>query len=164
MQTTFGQTDALALAVVAWLNTNAATFAVPVSAERRFRRKSDLTDIPKFNESVSVDVFPDSEAIHRESMSTFTSHYAIHVYMQQHVAGAPDVEAQCALLAQTHSEIMQGLRSYPFALANAVHPVNFNQLVFVDSKSADKGLYDLAALEQENKFQSDTILIFKAAV
>lgn len=162
-QTTFGQTDALALAVVAWLNANAATFSMPMTAERRFRLIRELPDIPAFDQAASVDVFPDSEQSQRQGISTaFASSYAVHVFIQQQVAGAPDEDAQCALLTQLRSEIVEGLKLRMFQLANAVHAV---QNVFLDQlKSADSGLYNLARLLELHVYESDTILVFKAAV
>jgi hypothetical protein len=161
-QTVFGQTDALALAVSDWINANSATFCLPVAAERRFRLVSDLPSIPTTSESVSVDVFPDIEVGERQGISTaFHSEYAIHIYIQQQTG--TDEESQCAILTQLRSEIIEGLKTRAFDLTNAVHPVS---RVFLNHiKNADKeGLYSLSRLIEFHVFESDTILIFKAAV
>ena len=164
VQKVFGQTDALALAIVDWLTANSGTFVLPVAAERRFALIDDLPSIPVYNAPASVDVFPDIEVSQRQGISTaFSSEYAVHIYIQQQVGGAADEEAQCALLAQLRSQIVESLKLRAFQLTNAVHPVPNVFLAHV--KSADKaGLYNLARLLELHVFESDTILIFKAAV
>jgi hypothetical protein len=162
-QTTFGQTDALALEVVAWLNDNAHEFCLPIVAERRFRLISELGEIPAASASASVDVFPDVDTSERLGVApAFTSSYTIHVFIQQQVGGNPGPEAQCTLLTQLRSQIIEGLKPLMFSLVNAVHPT---QRVFLThARSADKGLYNLARLLELNVYESDTILTFKAAV
>jgi hypothetical protein len=163
-QTVFGQSDALALALVALIGAKAGTLVLPVTAERRFSRKDDLPDIPTFADPVSIDVFPDVEVTERFGMHSFTSQYAVHLYIQQQVSGALDPEAQCALLCQLRSQIIEGLKAYgPLPVTNAVVAFPGAGAVLVHAKSADKGLYDLGRLESEHVFESDTILLFKAA-
>lgn len=163
--TTFGQTDALALAVVTWLNQNSATFCVPIAAERRFRLSTELDDIPTAAESASVDVFPDIENSERQGMSkAFSSSYVIHIYIQQQVTGATGEtdEQRCELLARLRSEIIEALKLRLFTLSNAVHPVP--NVFLAEVKNGDKGLYGLPRLMQLNVFESDTILVFRASV
>jgi hypothetical protein len=123
-----------------------------------------LTDIPAYNEPASVDVFPDIEMGHRHDRiaPVFDSEYAIHIFIQQKVEGAASEEDQCGLLAQLRSEITEGIKMRVFSLENAVHKVD--GLVLLEIKNADKsGLYNLAKLMDLHVFESDTILIFKAA-
>jgi hypothetical protein len=160
---TCGQTDALALAVVAWLNDNADDFCVPIAAERRFRLISELEEIPASNTFASVDVFPDSETDERRGIApVFIASYAIHIFIQQQVGGTPGPEDQCALLTQLRSQILEGIKPLKFNISNAVHPAQ--NLILAQAKSADKGLYNLARLLELNVYESDTILVFKAAV
>ena len=164
-QTVFGQTDALALDVAAWVTNHAADFCLPVAAERRFVRQDELKDIPQASMPVSVDVFPASEHGKRQGASVaFAGEYAFHLYLQQQVAGSPDEEeSRCGLLAQLRSQIIEGLKRTQFNLTTAVHPVQ--SVIMIEFKSADaKGLYDLERLLQQHVFESDTILIFKAGV
>jgi hypothetical protein len=162
-QTTFGQTDALALAVVSWLSQNAASFCVPIAAERRFLLMSKLEDIPPATSPASVDVFPDVETSDRLGIApAFTSQYSIHIFIQQQVGGSPGPETQCALLTQLRSQILAGLKPLMFSLTDAVQPVR--NVFLTQARSADKGLYNLARLLELNVYESDTILTFKAAV
>jgi hypothetical protein len=164
-QTTFGQTDSLALAIVAWLNGLANSFCIPFAAERRFRIHDDLPNIPTVSDPASVDIFPDAEASHRQGLaSIFDSEYAVHILIQQQVgADDADIEARCAILAQLRSEIVENMKKRMFNLTDAVHPVN--RVFLSEIKSADKdGLYSHSRLLQFNVFWSDTILIFKASV
>ena len=170
-QTQFGQTDALALAVAAFLNTTSASgsFCAPLAAERRFAIVTDLAAIPGFDTPASVDVVPDIENTDRTGLTTWTSDYAIHFFIQQRTDGT-DEEALCALLCQLRSQIIEALKGQQFTLPNAVHPVTLGGLVMMHTKSADRrtgnlpGLYDLSRLLQAHVFESDTIVIFKAAV
>jgi hypothetical protein len=175
-QTTFGQTDALALAVVAWLsagmfatidNPEQRAFCMPIAAERRFALIDNLTDIPGYLDKVSVDVFPDIETSNRQGISNaFISQYGVHIFIQQQLTGASDEEAQCSLLTQLRSEIIEGIKLRAFDLTNAVHQTT--KLIAVEIQNVDrgfrgKGLYSLDRLLQQHVYESDTILIFKAA-
>jgi hypothetical protein len=166
-QTTFGQTDALALALVEWLETNAATFCLDITAQRRFRLIDELAALPDVDSPVQVDVFPDIEISDRQGISTaFASHYTVHLYIQQRLTSAPDgdEDVQCALLTQLRSQIIEGIKLRQFKLTNAVH-VPLQDLFLVQVKNVDqKGLYDLARLLGQHVFASDTILVFRAAV
>ena len=168
MPPVFGQTDALALAVAAFLNSMAPSFCTPIAAERRFALVTDLSLIPASNSPASIDVFPDIENTERKGLSTFTSDYAIHVYLQQRTDGT-DEEALCGLLTQLRSQIIEALKTARLALPAAVHPVGAGGLVMTHAKSADRspgnpaGLYNLARLLDAHVFESDTIVIFKAA-
>lgn len=173
-----GQVDALALAVVAWLNSGVftvmgnptpQTFCLPISAERRFTLIDDLTGIPAYDQPVSVDVFPDIETSRRSEKSiapVFISEYVIHVFIQQQLSGS-DEEAQCALLVQLRSQIIEGLKVWYTKLPDAVHPVTSNvfpiEIMNMDRGFRGKGLYSMDRLLQQHVFESDTILIFKAA-
>ncbi len=160
---TFGQTDALARAVVEWLNNHVMDFCTPIAAQRRFRLIDDLTALPDHESPAAVDVFPGGETGDREGISTaFASSYAIHIVIQQQLSGASDKEAQCAQLAQLRSEIIEGLKLRAFDLtATAVHPVK--NVFLAQIRSSDKGLYNLSKLMELHVFESDTILVFKAA-
>ena len=168
MQTTFGQTDALALAVAAYLNTRSDSFCTNVSAERRFALVTDIALIPAFDAPASVDVFPDIENTERTGFTTFKSDYAIHIFIQRRTDGT-DEEAACALLAQLRSEILESLKNLRLAIPNAVHTLAAGSMVMSHAKSADRspgnpaGLYNLARLLDAHVFESDTIVIFKAA-
>jgi hypothetical protein len=167
-QTTFGQTDSLALAVVAFLNGMAASFCLPMSAERRFALVTDLSLIPAYDAPVSIDVFPDIENTERHGQSTFTSDYAVHIFIQQRTDGT-DEEAACALLTLLRSQIIEALKPQHLALANAIHPLAAGSVVMTHARSADRspgnpaGLYNLYRLLEAHVFESDTIVIFKAA-
>jgi len=167
-QTVFGQTDALALAVVNWLTDNAVTFSLPIAAERRFALVTDLALIPDNTQPVSVDVFPDIEDTERQGMHTFTSSYAVHIFIQQRTDGT-DEEAACALLALLRGQIIESLKNARLSIPSAVHPLAAGSLVMTHAKSADRapgnpaGLYSLARLLQAHVFESDTIVIFKPA-
>jgi hypothetical protein len=160
----YGQTDALAVAVAAWINANPAKFCLAVAAERRFAMLSEKKDIPQSGDPASVDVFPDTEAAQRQGASTaFASEYAIHLYLQQQLGGPVDREDQCAQLTRLRSELIEGLKSRMFDLTNAVHPVN--RVFLAHLRSADKvGLYSLARMMEVGVYESDTILVFKASV
>jgi len=167
-QTTFGQTDSLALAVVAFLNSMSASFCMPMSAERRFAIVTDLKFIPPYDAPSSIDVFPDIENTERHGQSTFMSDYAVHIFIQQRTDGT-DEEAACALLTLLRSQIIESLKNQWLVLANAVHPLAAGSVVMMHAKSADRspgnpaGLYNLPRLLEAHVYESDTILIFKAA-
>ena len=170
-QTTFGQTDSLALVVASFLNTLNATpgsFCTPLAADRRFALVTDLALIPAWGSPASVDVFPDIENTERTGLTTFKSDYAIHIFIQQQTSGT-DEEAACALLTQLRSQIIEALKPVRLALPNAVHPLAAGSLVLTHAKSADRspgnpaGLYNLSRLLDAHVYESDTILIFKAA-
>lgn len=171
VQSSYGQTDALALAVVEWLGTlDQDKMAVGFEAERRFRLINQLPEIPAWDEPASIDVFPDAEMGERQGMSTaFSSSYAIHIFIQQRLATVPDdgsqgfpsEDEQCALLTLLRSQIIEAIKKLAFDLTDAAHPVD---KVFLQSiKSADKGLYNLQRLLEFHVYESDTLLIFKAA-
>ncbi len=167
-QTTFGQTDSLALAVVAWLNDAARAFVVPIFAERRFARKTELKDIPIAGEPVSVDVFIGHETGERSHDGTryslapvFSSTYGVNIFIQQRVGGMDDPEAQVSILVLLRGQIIDQLRQTRFNLTNSVRPIN--GAVCVSHQNGDKGPYNLERLEGDNTFESDTIFVFKAA-
>lgn len=158
-----GQTDALALAVVAWLTANASSFALQINPQRRFHLLGELSKIAPYGQPVNVDVFPDAEACERQGASTaFKSVYAIHLFIQQQISGAPDEDAQCQALTELRSQIIEALKLRMFDLTGAVHPVGRVFLSHV--KSADRGLYDLQRLMQDHVYASDTLLTFRASV
>jgi hypothetical protein len=169
-QTTFGQTDSLALAVVTWLQNNALMFCLPIKAQRRFVRIDESAALPDVGAPVQVDVFPDIEVGERQGITNaFASQYAVYLQIQQRltsvaIQGAAAEDEQCALLAQLRSQIIEGIKTRQFSLTNAVH-VPLQDLFLFHVKNADqKGLYDLARLLGQHVFASDTILVFRAAV
>ena len=170
-QTTFGQTDALALAVVTWLQNNALTFCLPIKAQRRFVRIDEAGALPDVGAPVQVDVFPDIEVGKRQGVSPkpYESQYAVYLQIQQRltsvaVQGAEAEDEQCALLMLLRSQIIEGIKTRQFILNNAVN-VPMQGLYLDQIKNADqKGLYDLARLLGQHVFASDTILVFRAAV
>jgi hypothetical protein len=166
-QMIFGQTDALALAVASWLNTNNGTFCLPVVGKRRFVLID--TQLPDIERPVQVDVFPDVEVSDRQGISTaFNSHYAVHLFIQQRLTRAGvgesvEEDEQCALLAELRSQIIEGIKKRMFQLTNAVTPVG-NVFLWQVKNADHRGLYDLGRLLEQHVFASDTILVFKAAV
>ena len=173
-QTVFGQTDALALTIVAWMaagawyyqgqSTNPQSFCIPITPQRRFARRDDLASLPNYQQPALVDVFPGLE--HGDSRGTstaFESQYAIRFCIQQQLTGAASEEDQCALLSQLRSQIVEGIKTQRFNLTNAVHPVS--NVFLHQIRNADRNdLYDQNILQNDHVFKSDTILIFKAAV
>jgi len=166
-QTKFGQTDALALAVVDFIN-ELTDLCTPVEAERRFALVSDVQSIPQYDSPASIDIFPDIEATNRTGANNFNSEYAIHLFIQRRTDGT-DEEAACAVLARLRSEIIEELKKSKLSIPNAVHPIAQHGIVFMNAKSADRmpgnpaGLYNLSRLMQSHVFESDTILIFKVS-
>jgi len=164
-QQIFGQTHALARAVADWIN-NSTGFCLSVEAETRFHLISELPKIPGVSDPVSVDVFPGGENSDRQGISTaFLSLYTVHVYLQQQLSGGMnEQEAQCALLVQLRSDILEGLKLRKFHLTNAVHPVSNVFLSEIKVVAGETLGYNLARLLQHNVFESDSILVFKASV
>ena len=171
-QTIFGQTDALALAVVNYLTVQqaAGVYMLAIAPARRFALIDTLADLPKYNEAASVSVVPSGESSERNGMShAFDSTCIVHLVMKQVVAGAAiGEEAQCAKLAAVRSQILDGLRTRALDLDNAVHPVKRVFIVGLKSAvhNAARGpeLYSLDDLMASHVFHSDTILTFRAAV
>lgn len=161
----YGQTDALAMAIVDRIST--LPLCMDVLAERRYRLLDLLPNIPKVGEPVSVGLYPDEERSERQGISTaFASLYAVHVYIQQQVSDAEDEEAQCALLTRLRSEIIEDLKLRAFSLDDAVHPVSgvfLWQIRNSHENGPARGLYNLARLMNDHVYESDTILIFKAS-
>jgi len=162
-QTIFGQTDALALSIAAWLNT--FPLSMPIKAQRRFVLIDTASALPDVNSPVQVDIFPDIEICDRQGISqAFASHYAVHLFIQQRLTSAANEDTQCALLTRLRSEIIEAMKPLSFAIPSAVH-VPKQGLYLVQVKNADqKGLYDLARLLGQHVYASDTILVFRAAV
>lgn len=166
-QVKFGQTDALALAIVDFIN-DLDGLCTPVEAERRFAVVSDLASIPEYDSPASIDIFPDIEVTNRTGINNFNSEYAVHLFIQRRTDGT-DEEAACALLAQVRSEIIEALKTSKLSVPNAVHPIARLGIVFLHAKSADRmpgnpaGLYNLSRLLQSHVFESDTILVFKVS-
>lgn len=168
----YGQTDALALAVVEWLTAFSNSFILPIAAERRFRLMDTLPNIPKYNEPVSVDIIPEIETSEKLGISTaFTSLYSIHLYIQQQVSGAQSEDGRCAMLTALRSQIIARLKALRqgFDLsATAVEPVS--KVFLKHYRSGDRGpfygggLFDLSRLLELHVYESDTILTFKASV
>jgi hypothetical protein len=147
--------------------TSTTNWCLPIAAERRFALKDDLPNIPKYNQPASVDVVPDIENSDRQGISTaFLSEYAIHIFIQQQLTGSNE-EAQCALLTQLRSQILESMKLAVFMLPSAVHPVLTPafpiKIMNVDRGFRGKGLYSLDRLLQAHVYESDTIVIFRAA-
>ena len=86
-QTIFGQTDALALSIVAWLNS--FPLSMSIKAQRRYVLIVTASALPDINSPVQVDIFPDIEICDRQGVSpAFASHYAVHLVIQQRLTGA----------------------------------------------------------------------------
>ena len=100
-QTVFGQTDALALSIAAWLNT--FPLSMPIKAQRRFVLVDTASALPDVNSPVQVDIFPDIEICDRQGVSpAFASHYAVHLFIQQRLTGAaPALSANVDILMFT---------------------------------------------------------------
>jgi len=163
-QTAYGQTVALADAIVVELN--AASLCLAVSAERKFARLLDLKDIPKIGESVRIDVFPGDELEDRTGLSgTFIDTYGVHFLIQQQVTDTTNggiSETQVSLLMQLRSQIIEMLCSRTISGSTAVHP--FSKAHIIAVRHGAEGVYDLAKLEGEKVFYSDSILTYKAPV
>ena len=161
-QTTFGQTTALAKAIVAVLT--AQNYVMEIAAGLRFERRTNLTDVPDMNSPAAVDVFPGVDMEERKGLSSgFVAKYGIHVIIQQQCGTA--VETQFPILMQLRSQIIETIKglAQPFCVNNAVHP--FGGAAATHVASGPAGGYDMAELEQiPGLFYSDTIFTFIAAV
>lgn len=166
MSGTYGQTDALAIAIAERI-TVCGTLSLPVTAQRRFRMLDPMTEIPAYDEPVSVFVAPGMERSDRAGISTaFESTYTVHIALQQQISGAADEEVQCERLMRLRSEILEDLRTRSFQLTDAVHPVTHAFVISVEnaSENGKVGLpYNLARLLNDHVFESDTILTLKAS-
>lgn len=170
VQTVFGQTTALADAIVAVLN--AGSFAVEISAARLFARKFALSSdgttdlvVPDADSAARVDIFPSIEEEDRSGggvTPVFEAKYAVHMLIQQKVGGGDAAEAQVALLMQARSEMIESLKSVGLTVSTAVKP--YRPAVMTAVRSANEGPYDLLRLERMGCFYSDTVLTWKAAV
>lgn len=162
----YGQTDALAIAVVERINT-CSTLSMQVSAQLRYRLLDPLVNIPGIESPVNVFIAPGSERSVRQGISTaFESTYTLHIAIQQLITGADNEETQCAALMRLRSEIVDDLRQRMFSLTDAVHPVN-NVFVVQAETAAEANrtslTYNLARLLNDHVFESDTIVTFKAS-
>lgn len=172
-QTTFGQTTALADAIVTTLNAAQAanTFCLPITAERRFLRKFYLkadgtwtASVPKIGEAVSIEVFAGDELEGRQGggrTPIFAATYGIHIVLTQHVGA--QTETQCPLLMLLRSQIVELLKPLGLAVTAALHPF-FPAVLDAVTHSKDDGPYDLNLLAAMNVFSSELILTYKAAV
>ena len=168
-QTIFGQSDALALKVVALLQarSDANLFCLTLTASRVFARQMDLDanaphPIPGIGSPVDVQVFPGHDQADRVGVSgQYDDIYGVHVLLQQQVGAGTAAETQCALLMQLRSQVLEFLMSQAITTTNAVH--NFtNSHVFAHRHGGKEGIYDLERLEQQHAFYSDVIFTYKA--
>ena len=160
-QTIFGQSDALALAVVDLLNDASAgkAFCLDLSASRVFARIMDLKAIPDSTSAVSVQVFPGHDQADRAGLSgPYDDTYGVHVVLQQRVGGV--VETQCPLLMQLRTQITEFLAATRIDCPAAVHPFK-NAHLFAHRTADNKGVYDLMRLEEFNAFYAEIVLTYK---
>ena len=164
-QTTFGQTDAAARAIVTSLTTGSATFCLGVSPVRLFARKLDLASIPEIGQAVMIQVVPGDDLSDRLSMNgLYDDTFGVHVLMLQRIADLTSggiSESQAALLMQLRSEIIEWLCARQLACPAAVHPFAGAQVISV--RHGKEGAYDLSRLETEAAlFYSDIIFTYRA--
>ena len=165
-QAVFGQTVALADALVTALNAQSASLALPILAVRTFARKLDLGDIPAIGEKVMLQIIPGEDLADRIAMNNlYDDTYGVHVLMLQRVSDAAlggISEAQVGCLMQLRSEIIEFLCGAMISCPAAVHP--FARARVTGVRHGAEGAYDLSRLESEAAlFYSDTILTYKAA-
>ena len=165
MSDKYGQSDALALAVVAALNAATDTFCLNVDAHRLFARKLDIADISAIGQPVTVEVFPGDELEDLVGLGgTFDDTYGCHVILLQNVADNTQTsgglnEDQMALLLRLRSEVIELLCAGSIDGLNAVHPFSGARVKAV--RHGKEGVYDLAHLESTNVFYSELILTYK---
>jgi hypothetical protein len=174
-QTIFGQTTALARAVVAVLAAaqTAGAFAIDIAPYQRFARRVSLAQdgsavlgMPLSTEAAIVDVFPGEEAEDRltggmTGVVRMTALYGIHILIQRRVDPA-DAETQMALLMQLRSQVVETVKPLSLKIDDAVKP--YKTALVIALRSAPEGTYDLNWLEKYGCFYSDTIFTFKAPV
>ena len=165
----YGQTDALALAIVAILNGVGEALCLPVAAERRFARKLDLEAIAGLGAPVTVQVFPGDDGADLDGMGPrYDDTYGCHVLILQKVGGSQAgglSEDAVASLVRLRSEIIEGLCGVRIDCPNAVHPFTTTMALAVRSAREPNGaggVYDLGRLESGNLFYSDVVFTFKA--
>ena len=163
-QTTFGQSDAVALELVTALNdaSDASLFCLSLKAERLFARKMDIAEIPDKDSPVNVQVFPGHDQADRVGISgIYDDLYGVHVLLQQRVGDA--AETQVALLMLLRSQITKFLCSKVLSCAEGTVVDPFYRAHVVAHRHGPEGVYDLSRLESHNLFYSDIILTYKAA-
>ena len=177
-QIQFGQTAALADEIVAYLNAqdamttgtppvNASPFCLRLTANRVYARILDLAKLPNPGDPVRVDLSPGDETEQRRGIAAvFLAEYSVRLMIQQKIgaAGTTAGEAQCSLLDQLRSQIIEALKGGPDRnAATAVHPFKATLLTITTPKEQE-GTYVASRLEGDNSYYSETILTFKAAV
>ncbi len=168
-QTQFGQADALALAMVAYLSDNASDLCLPVTVQRRFLRVDDPKDLPDVTQPVQVDILPgvfnDAERYDRTSQAppagrgSWMGTFGITLYMQQVVVG--QAEAQCPLLELLRTQLLALVEAARLATPAAFLPMQ--NLVVGAVRSLNKGTYDLDRLVNDGCFSAGFTLTFKAS-
>jgi hypothetical protein len=168
-QTIFGQTTALANAVVAFLQAKdtAGAFVLSIAPQRRIVERTDIKEVPLINAPVLVDIYPGNDAEERQGLSgTFMAHYVLNMVMQQKAGSS--AETQGLLLLQLRTQIIEAMKqpyaptSGQFQIPSAVQPF---QATLVNVATPKEGAYDMQRLVGDaGLFYSDTILTFRAAI
>jgi len=162
--TKYGQSDAVALELVAALNDASPSFCLPVAAERKFARVREIAAVSKIGESVAVHVFPGAEQSEVSGISgVYDDTYAVHVLLQQNVTDTTSgglSESQLALLMKLRAEIIEYVCARRMSCPDAVHP--FSGAIVAKVAHGPEGVYDLARIESMNEFYSDVIFTYRA--
>jgi hypothetical protein len=173
-QTAFGQSHALANAILAVLNAlqAAGLFAVPIAPTVRFARRFNMTSsgetelvVPDTSAPAAVEIFPFNENEERlggSGLPTFEADYQVHLLMLQRVGVGDADDAQVSLLLQTRSQIIEELKSRGLDVSTVVK--KYRPAVLIGVKSATETIYDQAFLESKQSFYSSTLLTYKAAI
>jgi hypothetical protein len=162
----YGQTDAVAVEIVAALNNASPTFCLPVAAERLFARRLDVAEISNIGDPVTVQVIPGDDMADLMGLDQiYDDTYGCHIVLLQNVTDTTNngglSETQAALLVRLRSEIVEFLCSHALACPEAVHP--FSNARVKACRHGKEGIYDLVKLEENNVFYSDLIVTYRAA-
>jgi len=164
MSDVYGQSDAVAVEIAAALNNASPTFCLAVTAERKFARKLDLSDISTIGNPVTIEVIPGDDLADLTGLDQiYDDTYGCHVVIMQNVVDETNgglSESQAALLLRLRSEIVEFLCSHSLSCPNAVHP--FSGARVMACRHGKEGIYNLLKLEENNVFYSDLITTYKA--
>lgn len=164
---TYGQSDAVAVEIVDALNNRSPNFCggtLGVSAERKFARRLDFSDLSVIGENATVEVIPGDDLADLAGLDyIYDDTYGCHIVILQNVTDTTNgglKESQMALLLRLRSEIIDWLCGSALSCPDAVHPFEGAQIFAV--RHGNEGIYDLEKLEQLNIFYSDIIVTYKA--